>query len=122
MGQNRIAAVSLDCAEPVPLAEFWASFVGGELAFASAELAVVKLEHLLLTAMRVPGWVPPTWPGEGVGKQGHLDIAVDSMADAQELALSLGATRPDAQPAPERHVVLLDPAGHPFCITSQLPT
>jgi len=32
-----------------------------------------------------------------------------------------GAVRPDFQPAPERYVVLLDPAGHPFCLSTQIP-
>jgi hypothetical protein len=32
--------------------------------------------------------------------------------------LELGAAKPDFQPGEDRWRVLLDPAGHPFCITT----
>jgi hypothetical protein len=45
---------------------------------------------------------------------------VDDLLDlAEECALGLGATRPE-QPDP-RWKVLLDPAGHPFCLTPFTP-
>lgn len=31
--------------------------------------------------------------------------------------LALGATRAEVQPNPDKWRVLIDPAGHPFCIT-----
>nr|WP_212846711.1 VOC family protein [Actinoplanes ianthinogenes] len=33
--------------------------------------------------------------------------------------LELGAVEPLVQPHPEQRRVLLDPAGHPFCISTQ---
>ena len=36
---------------------------------------------------------------------------------AAAASLKLGATRPDHQPGGDRWRVLLDPAGHPFCLT-----
>ncbi|MGB8997061.1 MAG: VOC family protein [Pseudonocardiaceae bacterium] len=36
-------------------------------------------------------------------------------------ALWLGARRAPEQPAPDRWRVLLDPAGHPFCVSTQIP-
>lgn len=41
-------------------------------------------------------------------------------ADPVELALALGARLADPQPD-RRWRVLLDPAGHPFCITTVVP-
>jgi hypothetical protein len=117
----RLGGVSLDCADPGPLSAFWAGLLGGEIVFASEEIVVVKLKHLLLTAMRVENYVPPTWPTGSMPKQAHLDIDVADLDGAVKRAISLGAVRSPSQPDPETYVVLLDPAGHPFCLTTQIP-
>jgi hypothetical protein len=45
----------------------------------------------------------------------HLDIEVEDLAAACEHALSCGANLAECQP--QEHVrILLDPAGHPFCL------
>ena len=121
MPKIRLGAVSLDCADPDQLATFWASLLEGEIAFASEEITVVKLDHLLLTAMRVPDWVPPTWPNGPVAKQGHFDLDVEDLAAAEQRAIALGATRAETQPSPDRYLVFLDPAGHPFCLSTLVP-
>ena len=36
--------VSLDCADPVALAEFWAAMLGGEIMFSSTETVDVRTE------------------------------------------------------------------------------
>ena len=51
----------------------------------------------------------------------HLDVAVDDIERAESLALSLGATRASYQPSPDRWRVMIDPAGHPFCLTTLPP-
>jgi hypothetical protein len=51
----------------------------------------------------------------------HLDLAVDDLKEAELRATDLGAVRADSQPAPDRYVVLFDPAGHPFCLSKQIP-
>lgn len=59
----------------------------------------------------------PVWPNADGQQQMmlHLDIAVDDMDAAIARALELGARLADVQPQP--HVkVMLDPAGHPFCL------
>ncbi|AKU18806.1 VOC family protein [Luteipulveratus mongoliensis] len=59
----------------------------------------------------------PTWPAES-GKQQmmlHLDIGVRSLDKAVEDAVALGAELPEHQPQDDVRV-LLDPAGHPFCL------
>ncbi len=117
MAKMRLGAVSLDCADPRSLGTFWADLLGGEIAFSREEITVVKLDGLLLTAMRVEDYVPPTWPTGSVPKQGHIDLEVDDLDDAERRALSLGAVRAETQPEPESHLVLLDPAGHPFCLS-----
>jgi hypothetical protein len=49
----------------------------------------------------------------------HLDLTADDLGAAGEWAVALGATLPE-QPD-ERWRVLLDPAGHPFCLTPFTP-
>ena len=59
----------------------------------------------------------PTWPehANGQDKMVHLDIKVDDLEAAVEHAVSSGARLADHQ-AQERVRVMLDPAGHPFCL------
>jgi hypothetical protein len=117
----RLGGVGLDCDDPARLSEFWASMLKGEIVFANEDLAVVRLGDLLLNAYRVDDYRSPTWPEDLVPKQAHLDIAVGDLGAASERALDLGATRAQWQPDPSSYLVFLDPAGHPFCLTSQIP-
>ena len=117
----RLASTALDCSDPAALAAFWAALVGGEVAFTSEEFCAVKTDHGWLATVRVADYQQPTWPDAAVPKQMHLDLAVDDLDAAEAEAVRLGATLPAAQPDPDRWRVLLDPAGHPFCLSSQIP-
>ena len=48
-----------------------------------------------------------------------LELAATARAKVR--ALRLGAVRAADQPAPDRYIVLTDPAGHPFCLSTQIP-
>ncbi len=111
----------MDCADPTALAAFWAELVGGEIAFSSDEFVAVKTDRVWLAAVGISNYQPPSWPGGDVPKQMHLDLAVDNLDEAEAEALRLGAHRAAEQPAPNRWRVLLDPAGHPFCLSTQIP-
>jgi hypothetical protein len=113
--------VSLDCSDPAPLAEFWAAMLGGEVTFTTATAVGVRSDALRLAAIHVPDHRPPTWPSGEVPKQMHLDLGVSDLEAAAAEALRLGARLAAVQPAPDRRRVLLDPAGHPFCLTTQVP-
>ena len=65
---------------------------------------------------RVEEYAAPAWPNERGSKQFHFDLAVADLDTAQERAVELGAAVADPQPG-ETWRVLLDPAGHPFCLT-----
>lgn len=121
MTNIRLGSVSLDCADPTPLATFWSSLLGGEITFASEGFVAVKLGAVWLTMVKVDDFQAPTWPDGDIPKQIHLDLAVKDLGDAEAEALRLGAVRARVQPALDRYVVLLDPAGHPFCLTTQIP-
>jgi hypothetical protein len=113
--------VALDCADPVALGAFWAELLDGEVAFSNEEFVAVKTDRGWVTAVRVPRHQTPTWPGGARPKQIHLDLAVEDLSQAETEALRLGAVRAAEQPAPDRYVVLIDPAGHPFCLSTQIP-
>ena len=117
----RLAAVSLDSSDPAALADFYRQLLGLELYFESEDFVALKGAGILLTTQRVADHVPPDWPGAAVPKQIHLELAVQDLETAVAVALALGATRPDQQPNPEHWRVLIDPAGHPFCITTLIP-
>jgi hypothetical protein len=117
----RLASTALDCSDPAALATFWAALLGGEIAFTSEDFCAVKTDRGWLATVRIPDYKPPTWPDPAVPKQIHLDLAVDDLEAAQAEAVRLGASLPQTQPGPDRWRVLLDPAGHPFCLSTQIP-
>lgn len=117
----RLALTALDCAEPEPLAEFWAALLDGTIVMRTEQVAVVKTGTMLLGATRVPDYAPPTWPGGDAPKHIHLDLAVRDLDAAEATALELGARKADVQPEPDQWRVYFDPAGHPFCLTVNLP-
>ena len=63
------------------------------------------------------GYQPPVWPPAGGSQRPmmHLDIQVEELEAAVEKAVGLGATVAGHQPNPTVRV-MLDPAGHPFCL------
>ena len=121
MATIRLGSIALDCADPGRLASFWADLLDGEVAFTSDAFAAVKTDRIWLAATRVDDYTPPTWPEARTPKQMHLDLAVDDLVEAEQQAIALGAVHAVEQPAPERYIVLIDPAGHPFCLSTQIP-
>lgn len=121
MATVRLGSIAVDCADPAALGSFWAALLGGEIVFVSNEFVAVKTDRVWLAAVRTPDYEAPSWPDGGLPKQMHLDLAVDDLGEAETEALRLGAVRSATQPAPDRYLVLLDPAGHPFCLSTQIP-
>jgi Glyoxalase-like domain len=110
--------VSLDCADPAVLADFYLTLLGGETLWQSAGSVGIRVPGVVLAMQHVEGYRPPSWPGSSVV---HLDLAAGADLDGSAArAVTAGAVQPDHQPDP-RWRVLLDPAGHPFCITTMTP-
>jgi catechol 2,3-dioxygenase-like lactoylglutathione lyase family enzyme len=116
----RLAAISLDCADPAELADFYSRLTGFEVVFSNDDFVALRGD-IYLTTHRVEGYQPPTWPDAERAKQIHLDFATDDLDGAQRIAVGMGATPADTQPRPDSWRVLLDPAGHPFCLTTLIP-
>jgi hypothetical protein len=116
-----LRGVTLDCPEPVLLAEFYRRLAGGEVVHSSPEFVYLATGPIGLAFQRAADYKAPSWPDTGGPQQAHLDFHVADSAQldvAEAQVLALGATRPAQQPRPQRWRVLLDPAGHPFCLTS----
>ena len=64
-----------------------------------------------------PGYERPVWPSADGAQQMmmHLDFQVDDLDAAVAHAVDLGAQEAQYQPQDDVRV-LLDPAGHPFCL------
>ena len=112
----KLAMVTLDCTDPQASAEFWSSMLGWEVVHAEAEYAMLSGPSNALGFGRIEDYTPPQWPNPNGSKQFHFDLAVADLDVAAEAAVGLGATMPADQPG-ETWRVLLDPAGHPFCLT-----
>lgn len=111
-----LAMVNLDCAEPRALAEFYHGVLGWEVTHSEGEYAMISDGTTSIGFGRVDGFKPPRWPDEDAGKRYHFDLYVDDVDKAEALCRELGATLPDFQPGGERWRVLIDVAGHPFCL------
>lgn len=114
-----LAMVTLDCADAQVSAEFWSAVLGWEITAAGEGYAMLKAAGTAAPAIgfgSVPDYRSPAWPNEHGSKQFHFDVAVTDLDDGAARCVALGATVPDDQPG-ETWRVLLDPAGHPFCLT-----
>ena len=113
----QLKMVTIDCADPRAEAAFWSALLGWEVAHVQDEYAMVTdTTGAALGFGQVADHQPPAWPNEGGTKQFHFDLACDDIAATEARAVELGATVPEHQPG-ETWRVLLDPAGHPFCLT-----
>jgi hypothetical protein len=114
----RVAAVSLDCADHRELARFYARLLEGTLLWTHEKAAAVESGGVVLVMQRIEDYQPPVWPGTSIV---HLDLHGGAQIDQLERrAVALGAQPAQTQPDSQWRV-LLDPAGHPFCITPFTP-
>ena len=111
--------VVLEAPDGPALARFYETLLGWPIAKEEPHGAAIQVPGTssYLSFDSSPDYEPPTWPAQA-GRQRqmmHLDIAVDDLAAAVADALALGATLAGFQPQ-DTVRVLLDPAGHPFCL------
>ncbi|RLU81778.1 glyoxalase [Streptomyces griseocarneus] len=115
----RYSAVTFDCPDPAELAHFYREVLGLPVVFSTDDFVLLGQEGTAgLGFNRLTDYRRPTWPDPSQEKQAHIELGVDDLDAAQDRLLALGAVKPEFQPAPDRWRVLLDPAGHPFCITT----
>ena len=116
-------AMTIDCHDPMKLAEFYAALTGWTVMFSNDEYTVLGApgteqgEYPCITFQRNEDYVPPVWPEKAGAQQqmAHVDFSVDDLEKSVEYALECGATKANDQ-FDDSWVVMFDPAGHPFCL------
>ncbi|HEU5476102.1 MAG TPA: VOC family protein [Actinophytocola sp.] len=111
-----LGMIGIDCADPHAMAEFYHRILGWKIMGDQDDFAMIQGEGVPIVFWKVAGHQAPTWPDSASPKQFHLDLMVDDLDEAEARCLEAGATKADHQPGTHWRV-LLDPAGHPFCIT-----
>ena len=112
--------VVLDAPDASALAHFYERLLGWTLYKDTpgwATLAPSESQGYNLSFQTEPNYVRPVWPSEP-GKpimMLHLDFEVDDLDAAVAYAVEVGAQLAEFQPQQDVRV-LLDPAGHPFCL------
>ncbi|MGC9380859.1 VOC family protein [Streptomyces sp. MH13] len=116
----RYSAVTFDCPDPAELATFYGEALGLPVAFSTDDFVLLGGQDGAagLGFNRLADYRRPTWPDPAQEKQAHIDLGADDLDAAEARLIALGATKPDFQPDPDRWRVLLDPAGHPFCVST----
>jgi glyoxalase superfamily protein len=111
--------VVLEAPEAPALARFYARLLAWDIAYENADDAAVAPRDgvAYLGFQTSPDYLRPVWPAAEDSQQMmmHLDFEVDDLDIAVADALELGAQVAAYQPQ-DNVRVLLDPAGHPFCL------
>jgi catechol 2,3-dioxygenase-like lactoylglutathione lyase family enzyme len=130
-GALRWSGLCLDCRDAEEMACFYGDLFGWQVvnrddastrAGGSGWILMSGPEGGPTIAFQAEPWYEaPTWP-EAQGAQTkmmHLEVIVDDVDAAVQLVESVGGRIAPNQPAdrdPQRLRVMLDPAGHPFCL------
>ncbi|MGW4032272.1 VOC family protein [Streptomyces sp. NPDC004838] len=114
-----LATVVLDCGDAHALADFYRRLLGWEVKASEPDWVLLRdpAGGVGLACQGERDYEPPRWPEEPGAQQKmlHLDIRVEELDPAARRAVSLGAREAALQPNDDVRV-LLDPAGHPFCL------
>ncbi|MDN6124042.1 MAG: VOC family protein [Brevibacterium sp.] len=111
----KLAMVTLDAQDAAALGDFWSKVLGWPVAYSDENYAMLTGPSHDLGIGTISDYKQHDWPDDG-HNQFPLDLAADDVEAAAARCVELGAERADPQPG-ETWVVLLDPAGHPFCIS-----
>lgn len=111
--------VVLDAEDAPALACFYRDLLGWTIAKEEEEdVALLPPDGVAYLAIQTNHhYVRPVWPDDGRSQQMmvHLDFEVADLERAVASALAAGAELASYQPQDDVRV-MLDPAGHPFCL------
>jgi hypothetical protein len=105
----------IDCPDAAALAAFYAELLDWKVETSEGWADVRAENGQCISFQQVEDYSPPRWPDQQVPQQMHLDVMVEDLDAAEAALLALGAGKHGHQPGTSFRV-LLDPAGHPFCI------
>jgi predicted enzyme related to lactoylglutathione lyase len=110
---------AIEAPDPGALARFYSELLGWPIGHEEPGTAILAAPEgsIYVVFQQATGYRAPVWPPVD-GRQRpmmHFDFQVGDLDEAVADAVALGATVATAQPQ-ENVRVLLDPAGHPFCL------
>jgi predicted enzyme related to lactoylglutathione lyase len=116
--------ITLDCSDAEALGAFYSSLFGWNVT-ARDDTGWVQLGNpnggVGLTLQAEDSYEPPAWP-EQPGHQAkmmHFEVLVDDLDAAVQFVVQCGGSEAVHQPPGRdstRLRIMLDPAGHPFCL------
>ena len=110
-----VFALSIDCADPAPLAEFWGKVLDRPVSPGpTPENVVVEATDPAKGPLLFFAKVPEAKAGKN---RLHLDLVVPDVKSAVDSALDLGARRAEGELGGSfPWTVMLDPEGNEFCL------
>ncbi len=114
-----LTTINIGAPDPTALAHFYQRLLGYDIAAEEPDWVIMRPPGagLPLSFQHEPHYVRPVWPALAGdhNMMMHLEIWTDDMDGAVAHAEACGATVAELQPQDEVRV-MLDPAGHPFCL------
>lgn len=109
----------LEAPDAHALAQFYADLLGWKIAKSEPGWTAISSGSgtAYLAFQTSPEYIRPVWPAQNGGQQMmmHIDVGVRDLDEAVAASVALGGVVADFQPQQDVRV-LLDPAGHPFCL------
>lgn len=117
------SGVAIDCHDADAVADFYAALFGWEVTGRDDGWAQLRDPErgVGLNIQADPNYVRPVWPENDHDQQKmmHFEVLVTDVEAAAQVVLANGGAEADWQPPDrdrDRLRVMLDPAGHPFCL------
>jgi catechol-2,3-dioxygenase len=114
-----LSEIVLDSGDAHALAAFYQQLLGGSIGKNESDWVTLQPGDggMVLAFATEATFVPPVWPSTTQEQQMmlHLDFEVEDLDEAVAHALAVGARLATYQPQ-ELVRVMIDPAGHPFCL------
>lgn len=130
-GGIRWQGVCLDCHDAEEMAAFYGRLLGWEISWRDMDddrqggvgwIGMVDPDGGVGLSFQAEEWYqPPTWPEQpdAQAKMIHFEMSVDDLDAAIAEVVAAGGREAPQQPAdrdPTTLRIMLDPAGHPFCL------
>jgi predicted enzyme related to lactoylglutathione lyase len=110
---------AIEAPDPGALARFYSDLLGWPIGHEEPGTAIVAAPEgsIYIVFQQATDYQAPVWPPVDGSQRPmmHFDFQVGDLDSAVDEAVALGAAVADHQPQ-ENVRVLLDPAGHPFCL------
>jgi catechol 2,3-dioxygenase-like lactoylglutathione lyase family enzyme len=119
---TELVSTVIGAPDPIRLAHFYRDLLGWEITYEATDWVKLRQPRTGsgLSFQMEEDHTPPAWPADPDEQQMqmHLDIWVDDLGAGVIRAQELGARLSHFQPQ-DAVRVMLDPAGHPFCLFTE---